>query len=49
MKKLQFTNESTRNVFANRDFGAFRQLAFDTASGVEQVSKEEANRKIRCL
>lgn len=47
MKKLQFTNESTRNVFANRDFGAFRQLAFDTASGVEQVSKEEANRKIR--
>lgn len=47
MARLIFTNESTRNVFAARDFGEFNKLMFDTAMGAEKVSKKEANEKIR--
>lgn len=49
MNKLMFTNESTRNVFANRDYDAFKTLMEDTGKGVFQqgITKEEANNKIR--
>lgn len=47
MARLMFTNESTRNVFAARDFGEFNKLMFDTAMSAEKVSKKEANGKIR--
>lgn len=47
MHKINFSNAATEAVFANHDYANFSQLMFDTAKGVEKVSKEEANKKIR--
>lgn len=49
MAKINFTNESTRAVFAqdNCNYADFHKLMFETALGNEKVSKEEANNKIR--
>ena len=49
MARINFTNESTRAVFAqdNCNYADFHQLMFDTAMGSEKVSKEEANKRIR--
>ena len=47
MSKMNFSNESTRLVFADKDFNEFKQLMFETASNTQKVSKEEANNKIR--
>lgn len=49
MAKLMFSNESTRNVFANRNYDAFKTLMEDTAAGRFQqgITKEQANDKIR--
>lgn len=47
MYKINFSNDSTKVVFAKHDYNDFSQLMFDTAKGIEKVSKEEANKKIR--
>lgn len=47
MVKMMFTNENTREVFSNHDFNDFNTLMFETGLGKEQVSKKEANDKIR--
>lgn len=47
MPRINFSNESTRLVFADKDFNEFKQLMFDTASNNQKVTKEEANDKIR--
>lgn len=47
-KRLNFSNESTRNVFAKKSFDEFNTLMFKTALGEENgVTKEKANEKIR--
>ena len=49
MSRLNFSNESTRVVFENRDYNAFKTLMVDTAAGHFQqgITKDEANNKIR--
>jgi hypothetical protein len=47
MKKITFSNADTRNVFAEKDYNEFHNLMFDTALGKQEVSKEDANAKIR--
>lgn len=49
MKKITFSNADTREVFAkeNRDYEEFSKLMFDTAVGKQEVSAEDANKKIR--
>ena len=49
MKKMNFTNQSTREVFAEKDFDSFKKLMFQTATDTleDGVSKKEANDKIR--
>lgn len=47
-KRLNFSNENTRAVFASKDFNEFNTLMFNASLGKESyVSKEEANGKIR--
>lgn len=48
--RMNFTNDSTREVFADRDFREFNQLMFAAAydnSKLDGVSMKEANDKIR--
>lgn len=45
--RLNFTNQSTADVFAVRSHDEFSQLMFDTAHNASKISKEEANEKIR--
>lgn len=48
MKKLNFSNTNTREVFADKDYAEFSQLMFDTACGKQKdISKEDVNGKIR--
>lgn len=47
MKKITFSNADTREVFAEKDYNEFSKLMFDTALGKQEVSKEDANAKLR--
>lgn len=49
MKKINFTNQSTREVFAEKDFDSFNKLMFQAATNTleDGVSMKEANDKIR--
>ena len=47
MAKINFSNESTSAVFAANDYNEFSRLMYDTGRGVEKVSKDDANNKIR--
>jgi len=49
MKKITFSSADTREVFAkeNRNYEEFSKLMFDTAVGKQEVSAEDANKKIR--
>ena len=47
--KMNFTNQSTREVFAEKDFASFNKLMFQAATNKLEggVSMEDANKKIR--
>lgn len=45
--KFNFSNNDVREIFTNNDYVQYSQLMVDTAKGQEQVSKEDANKKIR--
>ena len=47
--KINFTNQSTREVFAEKDYDAFQKLMFQTATDTLEggITKKEANDKIR--
>lgn len=45
--RLNFTNQSTSDVFAVKSYAEFSQLMFDTAKNASKISKEESNNKIR--
>lgn len=47
IKKLNFSTEHLSNIFAVTDYNEFSNLLFDTGMGMEKVSKNEANEKIR--
>lgn len=44
-----FSSEDTRTVFAKYNYSDFSRLMYETARGMEKVSKEEANNKIRTI
>lgn len=44
---MRFNNAHLREVFAEKSYSDFNKLMFDTALGKEEVSKKEANDKIR--
>lgn len=45
--RVNFTNQSTSDVFAVNSYSDFSNLMFDTAKNKEKVSNEAANEKIR--
>ena len=47
MRRVNFSNDNTNAVFAVNSYSDFSKLMFDTARGMEKVSKDEANEKIR--
>lgn len=47
MRRINFSNDNTKAVFAVNSYSDFSKLMFDTARGMEKVSKDEANEKIR--
>lgn len=49
MNKFMYFNETVRNAFANDEaqYMNFNKLLVDVAFGKQEVSKEEANAKIR--
>ena len=46
-KKINFSSNDVREIFAVKDYNEFSQLMFDTANGAEKVSTDDANKKIR--
>ncbi len=46
-RNINFSSNSVKDVFAVNPYEDFSQLMFDTAMGLEKVSKKEANDKIR--
>lgn len=47
MRRVNFSNDNTKAVFAVNSYSDFSKLMFDTARGMEKVNKDEANEKIR--